>query len=102
MKVEEGKPLERWSRGRSTPARQVLRAKIVLAAAEGKENRVIAEELDTDRLLVGKWRKRFAEKALAGIEKDAPRGGRKPTARDAMAAKIVEWTTQKKLETRVY
>lgn len=88
--------LEGWSRGRSTPARQVLRARIVLAAAEGKENRVIAKELDTDRLLVGKWRKRFAEKGLAGIEKDAPRGGRKATARDAMAAKIVEWTTQKK------
>jgi transposase len=88
--------LESWSRGRSTPARQVLRAKIVLAAAEGKENRIIAEELGTDRLLVGKWRKRFAEKGLAGIEKDAPRGGRKPTARNALAAKIVEWTTQKK------
>jgi transposase len=88
--------LESWSRGRSTPARQVQRAQIVLAAAEGKENRLIAEELGTDRLLVGKWRRRFAEKGLAGIEKDAPRGGRKPTARNAMAAKIVEWTTQKK------
>jgi transposase len=88
--------LESWSRGRRTPARQVLRARIVLAAAEGKENRLIAEELGTDRLLVGKWRKRFAEKGLAGIEKDAPRGGRKPTARNALAGKIVEWTTQKK------
>jgi transposase len=88
--------LESWSRGRRTPARQVLRARIVLAAAEGKENRLMAEELGTDRLLVGKWRKRFAEQGLAGIEKDAPRGGRKPTARHAIAAKIVEWTTQKK------
>ena len=88
--------LESWSRGRSTPARQVLRAQIVLAAAQGKENRLIAEELGTDRMLVGKWRKRFADQGLAGIEKDAPRGGRKPTARNALAAKIVEWTTQKK------
>jgi hypothetical protein len=30
--------LERWARGRSTPARLVMRARIVLAAAEGKEN----------------------------------------------------------------
>jgi len=35
----------KWTRGRSTPARQVLRAKIVLAAADGRENRDIAAEL---------------------------------------------------------
>ncbi len=93
---EDRQTLERWSRGRSIPARQVLRSQIVLAAAEGKDNHMIAEALGTDRLLVGKWRKRFAAQGLAGIEKDAPRGGRKPTARGAMAAKIVEWTTQKK------
>ena len=93
---EQRQTLERWSHGRSTPARCVLRARIVLAAADDKDNHTIAEELATDRLLVGKWRKRFAEQGLSGIEKDAPRGGRKPTARDAMAARIVEWTTQKK------
>src|ERR1019366_10023932 len=96
LKDEDRQTLERWSRGRSIPARQVLRAGIVLAAAVGKDNQTIAQELGTDRLLVGKWRKRYAEKGLAGIEKDAPRGGRKPTVRDAMASTIVEWTTQKK------
>jgi transposase len=88
--------LQRWARGRSTPARLVLRAAIVLAAAEGKENITIAEELKANRLLVGKWRNRFAERGLPGIEKDAPRGGRKPAARDAIAARIIEWTTQRK------
>ena len=88
--------LQRWARGRSTPARLVLRAGIVLAAAEGKDNKTIAAELGTNRLLVGKWRKRFADGGLGGIEKDAPRGGRKPAARDAIAAKIIEWTTQRK------
>jgi transposase len=96
IKDEERKALERWSRGRSTPARLVLRARIVLRAAEDVANNIIAEELGTDRLLVGKWRRRFAEAGLAGIEKDAPRGGRPATARQAMAARIVEWTTQKK------
>ena len=96
LKDEDRQTLERWSRGRSIPARQVLRAGIVLAAAVGKDNQTIAHELGTDRLLVGKWRKRYAEKGLAGIAKDAPRGGRKPTVRDAMASRIVEWTTQKK------
>jgi transposase len=93
---EDRQTLERWSRGRSTPARLVLRAGIVLQAAEGIANHVIAGKLGTDRLLVGKWRRRFVEKGLAGIEKDAPRGGRPPVTRKAMTARIIEWTTQKK------
>jgi transposase len=88
--------LNRWARGRRTPARLVLRAQIVLAAAEGKPNNVIAQQLETNRPLVGKWRTRFAQHGLAGIEKDAPRGGRPPARRQAMAAQIVEWTTQRK------
>jgi transposase len=93
---QDRKALERWARGRSTPARLVLRSQIVLRAATGVANNVIAQELGTDRLLVGLWRKRFAQKGLSGIEKDAPRGGRPPVAREAMTAKIIEWTTQKK------
>jgi len=88
--------LQRWSKGRNTPARLVLRAQIILQAAEGTDNKTIAEKLKTDRLLVGKWRKRFAEKGLAGIEKDAPRGGRPAAARQKMTARIIEWTTQRK------
>ncbi len=91
--VEQRKTLEQWSRGRSTPARLVLRAQIVLEAAAGVANNLIAEKLGTDRLLVGKWRKRFVENGLAGIEKDAPRGGRPPVSRHAMTARIIEWTT---------
>jgi transposase len=74
----------------------VRRAQIVLLAAEGKENNVIAEELGVERTIVGRWRKRFAELGLAGIEKDAPRGGRKPTLRSRVAPKILEATTQRK------
>jgi transposase len=96
LKDADREVLQRWARGRSTPARLVLRAGIVLAAANGKDNKTIAAELGTDRLLVGKWRKRFAKDGLAGIEKDAPRGGRKPAARDAISAKIIEWTTRRK------
>ncbi len=89
--------LERRARGRSTPARLVLRSKIILLAAEGKRNNTeIATQLGVNRLLVGKWRNRFAAQGLAGIEKDAPRGGRKPKARDAIAGKIIEYTTQRK------
>ena len=93
---EDRKTLERWSRGRSTPARLVLRSQIVLRTADGLSNKVVAEKLGVDRLLVGKWRRRFAEKGLAGIEKDAPRGGRPAVSREGVTARIIEWTTQRK------
>lgn len=88
--------LERWARGRSVPARQVLRAQIVLLAAAGKRNQEIAAELGIEQLTVGRWRKRFAAQRLAGIEKDAPRGGRKPKLRESVVRKIIDATTQRK------
>ena len=91
---EDRAVLERWTRGRSTPVRLVVRAKIVLRAAEGKLNKDIAVELGTHPDQVALWRNRFAASGLAGIEKDAPRGGRKPVARNRLARLIVEKTTQ--------
>ena len=54
----------------------VLRAKIVLLAAAGTLNKDIAAELNTGMKTICLWRNRFAKSGLAGIEKDAPRGGR--------------------------
>jgi transposase len=88
--------LERWSRGRSTQARLVTRACVVLAAAEGKQNKDIALELKIARGTVARWRDRFAESGIAGLEKDAPRGGRPPKARDDLVRRIIEMTTQQK------
>jgi transposase len=96
LSESEAKTLESWSRGRRTPVRLMKRAKIVLMAAEGRENKAIAELLGMGRRHVGRWRQRFAEKRLAGIEKDAPRGGRKSTKRDRVTALIIETTTQNK------
>jgi DNA-binding CsgD family transcriptional regulator len=73
---EERTTLVKWSRGRSTPARLVPRAKIVLAAAAGKRNGEIADDFQCTRRTVGVWRNRFADGRLAGIAKDAPRGRR--------------------------
>jgi FixJ family two-component response regulator len=78
LEVDERRQLERWSRGRSTPARLVLRARIVLLAANGAMNKNIASDLNTSRKTVSLWRTRFAEQRLAGIERDAPRPGRQP------------------------
>jgi len=93
---EQRAALQRWARGRATPARLVRRAPIVLLAAEGKENIAIAAALGIDRTIVNRWRRRFVEKGLAGIEKDAPRGGRPATKRQQMAARIVRVTTQER------
>lgn len=91
---EQRTTLTKWSRGRSTPSRLVQRAKIILAAAEGHENKQIAEDLGCTRRMVGIWRNRFAEAGLAGIEKDAPRGGRPASARNRKEAEIIRKTTQ--------
>ena len=91
---EERVTLTRWARGRSTPARLVLRAQIVLAAADGRENQEISAELGCTRRTVGTWRNRFATERLAGIEHDAPRGGRPPSVRGAKEAEIIRKTIQ--------
>ena len=90
---EERATLESYARGRSTPARLVLRAKIVLRAAKGKQNKEIAEDLDTLQKTVGLWRNRFAQQRLAGIEKDAPGRGRPKQIKTKQVAEIVAAAT---------
>ncbi len=98
LNEKERSTLEGWARGRRTPVRLVTRAKIVLLAAKGWTNKDIAAEVGMWRGNVARWRQRFAERGLAGIEKDAPRGGRLPTVRNGVARRIIETTTQKKPE----
>ena len=70
------------------------RAKIVLVAAEEQQNQTIADLLGMDRRQVSRWRRRFVEKRLAGIEKDLPRGGRKAHKREQWTTSTIEATTQ--------
>jgi len=66
--------LETLARRYTSPYRDVLRAKIILYAAQGLPNNVIAARLDTPRKIVSKWRKRFFESRLPGLD-EQPRGG---------------------------
>jgi transposase len=91
---EQSIQLKGWARGRKTPARLVRRAKIVLLAAEGKQNKEIAALLGVMPRIVALWRARFLELGVAGLEKDAPRSGRKPTLSEAKVRSIVRRTTQ--------
>jgi len=67
--------LEALARKYTSPYRDVVRAKIILYAAEGLGNDDIAARLDTPRQIVSKWRKRFARERFAGLE-EQPRRGR--------------------------
>lgn len=71
----EREELESRVRRYTSPYCEIVRAKIVLLAAQGLSNDVIASRLDTPRQIVSKWRKRFALTRLPGLE-DEPRGGR--------------------------
>ena len=70
----EKEELEAITRRYTSPYRDVIRAKIVLLAAQGLENKQIGERLDVPRQIVSKWRKRFFEKRLAGLEERSRRG----------------------------
>ncbi|MCL2453510.1 MAG: IS630 family transposase [Alphaproteobacteria bacterium] len=92
----ERRCLERLVRSPKTAQRLVERAKIILAAGDGKESKTIAAELGCSQICVSKWRTRFSLLRLEGIEKDAPRSGRPPVVRDGKAKEIIEKTLKSK------
>ena len=67
--------LEEHARAYTLAHAQVVRAKIVLLAADGVANTVIAERLDVHVDVVSRWRKRFCEKGIDGLA-DRKRSGR--------------------------
>jgi transposase-like protein/transposase len=79
---EDRARLESWTRSRSIRASHVERARIVLAVADGKGTSGVALEVGVSRPTVIKWRDRFAEHGLAGLD-DEPRPGRPKTVDDS-------------------
>jgi transposase len=92
----ERQRLESLKRGRRVSVRLAERAGIVLHAAEGLENQQIGQIMGISRQKVGRWRDRYAALGLAGIEKDAPRPGRKRRIDDRQRAAIVAKTLKEK------
>jgi len=78
LTAKERRELERTVRKTTAAQRDVLRARIVLLAAEGRGNASIAREVACARNTVRAWRRRFAERGREGL-KDLPRSGRPPT-----------------------
>jgi len=74
---QQRQELETVARSYTRPYIEVVRAKMVLYAADGLSNQEIAERLDTTRQVVSKWRKRFFEEGVDGL-KERHRSGRPP------------------------
>jgi transposase len=92
LSVSEREILERRARGRSTPARLVLRSKIALLASDGLRNTEIARVLCCGSKTVCLWRRRFALHGIAGIEKEAPRGSKQSQASELLVQQIIQKT----------
>ena len=90
---DERAELAKLVRSKLSSVRLAQRARIVLLAADGMQNKDIAQQLDVGRVQVSRWRERYAQSRLSGIERDLPRGA--PPAK-VDVARLVELTTQTK------
>ena len=93
---EQRRLLEQQSRARSLPARLVERARIVLRAADGCQDKAIAAELGIMPEKAARWRNRFLSGGILALQKDAPRPGRPRTVAPVKVTEIVDKTTQEK------
>lgn len=89
----EREMLETLTRSRTAPHQQVLRARVLLMAADGDANIRIAEEVGVTPVTVRAWRRRFSEDGLGGLDKIRAGRGRKPTIGEETIAEIVRLTT---------
>ena len=72
------------------------RCRIVLLAAEGLQDKQIAERMDVAPRMAALWRGRFLELGVQGLLRDAPRSGRKPIINPDKVAEVIAKTTQSK------
>jgi transposase len=89
----ERQTLERWTRRAKTAQSLALRARIVLACADGTSSKDVAMSLGATESTVGKWRRRFVAARLAGLA-DVDRPGRPRTIRDEQVEKVVVATLE--------
>ena len=89
----ERETLERWTRRPKTAQALALRARIVLACADGHSNTRVAADLRVCVDTVGKWRSRFLEQGLEGLL-DQPRSGRLRMIDDADVERVIALTLE--------
>lgn len=89
---EERRELVRFSASRSIPQSVALRARIVLGAADGVGNKVLARQLATSLPTVLLWRGRYQTEGLLGILEERPRSGRPKEIAPEQEAALIEMT----------
>lgn len=94
LSAEERQELMRWSQSRSLPAGDVFRARLILALAEGMTYKAIKRELHTTARTISRWKQRFEESGIDGLE---PRykGSKPRTALPSVQAKVCRKVQQK-------
>src|SRR2546427_8076261 len=88
---EERLQLNAVAKSRSLPHGLVIRARLVLLAAEGMANRAIADKLDLSQQSVSMWRHRFLKQGLHGLH-DELRPGRPRSVSDEKVTHLVRRT----------
>src|SRR5215212_7833053 len=91
---EERQTPERWARRRTSAQALALRARIVLACAEGATNVAVATQLGIWPQTVAKWRGRFVRERLEGLA-DEPRPGRPRTIADDQVEQVIVATLER-------
>jgi len=91
----EREELERWLRRSKTSQALALRARIVLACSGGNSDMAVAEQLNTTRETVGKWRRRFIELRCDGLL-DEPRPGTPRKIGDEDVERVIAMTLEQK------
>lgn len=94
MSRADQRELERVVAAPTTPQRVVMRAKIVLRRAAGRTQLATAQELGVARPTVIRWERRFADKGVEGLLKDAPGRGRKTSIPDSRKDRLISQATQ--------
>ena len=98
---EERDELSKTARRHTGAMRDTRRARIILLAADGLKNQEIAKTLGTSGNAVGKWRRRFVEKGITGLNDD-PRPGRRRIYGADKIEEIVKKTIEEKPEDRTH
>ncbi|MDQ6797868.1 MAG: helix-turn-helix domain-containing protein, partial [Actinomycetota bacterium] len=91
---EQRSALDRMARSPSLPHRQVTQAQALLWAGDGVANEEIARRCGVDPDAVRRWRRRFAEKGVAGVGVIAKGRGRKAWLPDGTVAEVVRVTLE--------
>jgi transposase len=94
LEVSDRLELQRWVLAHTTPQQVTQRCRIVLAAADGRADKEVAEELEVNFKTVALWRSRFRNEGTDCLWEVAPGRGRKPTHSEEKVAAIIKTTLQ--------